>query len=162
MARRIGKKGGKRTTKLPAQRTLEYIRKECPGVFIDKCERWIAAPNLPGGGIRKDLFGILDLIAIRDNRIVGIQCSGITGVSEHVKKIEESDAAIPWIMAGGLIEVWAFKKVPHGKQFRYEPKIVPITIPVVTQPTEEDWAAHQAECDRLEKPTQANLDLELP
>lgn len=130
--------------KLPTQRVLEYLRKEYPDIYVDKVERWIpdrraTTPGQegnarPGGGVRKDLFGIIDLIAIRDNRIVGIQCSGYTAIKEHVDKIESAPATIPWLLAGGLIEVWAFKKTKEGNVNRYTPKVVTVTIPHSAEP----------------------------
>lgn len=117
--------------KRPTQRTLDYIREHYPDAFIDKVERWIASEKLPGGGVRKDLFGIIDLVAIREGKIVGIQCSGYTAIKKHVDKIEEAPEAMAWLLAGGILEVWGFKKTRIGKQIRYLPKVVPVTIPQI-------------------------------
>lgn len=113
---------------------MEYIRNH--GGIVDKCERWQNAPHLPGGGVRKDLFGIIDLIALREKpdgswQMVGIQCSGETNIAAHVTKIEESEYAVPWLLTGALIEVWAFKKRIIGRQNRYELVVREITIPEI-------------------------------
>jgi len=65
--------------KTPTQRTLEYYRKE--GYKIGNVERYVAyGPKDPRRRFRPgqkfDLFGIIDMIAIKHSEIVGIQSTG--------------------------------------------------------------------------------------
>lgn len=122
----------KKKRKMPTERAMQFIRAR--GGYVDKCERWQNAPHLPGGGVRKDLFGIIDLIELREIgpdqwQMVGIQCSGETNIAAHVTKIENNEFAVPWLLSGALIEVWAFKKRIVGKQNRYDLVVRPITLP---------------------------------
>jgi hypothetical protein len=75
-------------------------------------EYWRSIPGHPGGGIRKDLFGFVDVVAIGEGAIIAIQATSGANGSARVHKIvnECHDAALEWLLAGGRIEVWAWKK----------------------------------------------------
>lgn len=103
------------------QKTLDRLRKR--GCVVDVCEKWIPNPKHPGGGFRKDLFGIFDIIALLDGSIVGIQSTGINGRSEHLKKMLAEPRLANWCRAGGKVELWAWQK----KKNRWEPRIQSIT-----------------------------------
>lgn len=73
---------------------------------------------------RFDLFGIIDLIAIKEHTIVGVQSCG-SAYSEHMKKMLASDKAIDWLEAGGelmLIGWRKIKKVRGGKAMVWKPR----------------------------------------
>jgi len=111
------------------QRTLKGLQDK--GYLTDICERWILNPRHPAGGVRRDLFWFLDIIAIRDNDILGVQSCG-TAFSQHRHKIlgECRSAAWAWLKAGGKIELWGWRKLKvkrGGKAVRWTPRIEEIT-----------------------------------
>lgn len=68
----------------PTRRTLEYLRKQgCELVAIT--EHWN-----PFAGIRQDLFGVIDVLAIKDTEIIAVQTTSIGGVSKRVKKLADA------------------------------------------------------------------------
>ena len=94
----------------PTTRTLDELRKL--GVTVAKAEYWQAARYHPGGGVRKDLFGFIDIVALHDHGIVGIQATSGSNITSRVKKIinECREPAMQWIASGGKIEVWGWTK----------------------------------------------------
>jgi hypothetical protein len=113
----------------PTQRTLAYFEEQ--GYMCGMVERFIKIPNLPGGGIRKDLFNIIDIIAIRENEIVGVQSCG-SDFAGHQKKIlgENKDKLSDWLSAGGkfyLIGWRKVKKVRGQKTMVWKPRIIELT-----------------------------------
>jgi hypothetical protein len=111
----------------PTQRTLALLRKgnHCAAV----AEHWQAIPKHPAGGVRKDLFGFIDIVALIDGSIVAIQCTSGSCTSARVKKIlnERQEEARKWLECGGKIEVWGWRKLKKkvGNQSWF-PKIVKI------------------------------------
>jgi len=65
-------------------------------------------------GVRQDLFGIIDIIALYPDRqkVCGIQSCG-TAFSEHLKKIKESSYSPIWIKYADL-ELWGWRKLKSG------------------------------------------------
>jgi len=110
----------------PTQRTLRALRQE--GYLCGIVERF--NPHVGKYGIRQDLFGIFDIIAITPNGICGIQSCG-QSYSEHNKRILESEYAIEWLKAGGNIELWSWRKVLKkrgGKLKVWMPKVKKYTL----------------------------------
>lgn len=83
-----------------SRKTVDELRKR--GFTCDIVERWINFSN--HRGVRKDLFGIADLIAFGSSRILLLQVCALTTKREHAQKIKRSQAAKDWIKNGG--EVW--------------------------------------------------------
>lgn len=118
------------------QRTLRACREQ--GRFVEKVEQWISyggpkaepRPGMPSG-TRRDAFGFIDIIAIDTDAIVAIQASGGSDRKAHYEKIMENEYALPWLNAGGTIELWSWTKrklVRGGKAVRWTPKVEKITI----------------------------------
>jgi hypothetical protein len=84
----------------PTSRSLALLRRE--GWTCDICERWV-----PGVGIRRDLFHIADLIAIRAESpgFVLVQTTSGSNVTSRVRKIQGSPIAPIVLGSGGRIEV---------------------------------------------------------
>lgn len=123
------------------QRTLRACRDQ--GRFAEKVEQWIQyGPPKPGmpPGIRRDVFGFIDIIAIDTDAIVGIQaCTG--GRKAHWDKILANEYALPWLQAYGKIELWSWtkKKVKRGGiAVRWTPKIEQITEADIERSIEDD------------------------
>jgi hypothetical protein len=92
-------------------------------------ERWNAygGPMVNGvrAGIRQDLFGFLDIIAILPIGICGIQSCG-QAFSEHNKKILANEIAPEWLKAGGFIHLYGWRKIVKRrgmKQKIWSPRI---------------------------------------
>jgi hypothetical protein len=114
----------------PTERTLKALRER--GQICGMVERF----NRFGGkfGIRQDLFGILDIIALDfEKGVVGVQSTG-TDFAGHWKKLTEEKAkeSHDWLMTPGTsLELWGWrkiKKVRGGKATVYAPRIRAITI----------------------------------
>ena len=106
-------------------RTLEYIRGQ--GWVADKVERY--NPYAGKYGVRQDMFGFGDIIAMGEGHIWAIQSCGQDFYSHH-KKITENELVAPnvelWLKNGGylLLISWAKHKIKRGgKAMRWRPKI---------------------------------------
>ena len=116
------------------QRTMAACRKG--GRMVWKIEQWVsfskpgAAPR-PGYpmGVRRDAFEFIDIIAIDTDKIVAIQAC-TSGRKAHWDKIIACEYALPWLKAGGTIELWSWtkKKIKRGGvAIRWTAKIEQIT-----------------------------------
>lgn len=116
----------------PTQNTLKRLRKE--GWLAAITEHWN-----PHVKIRQDLYGWMDVIAVRGPRplskdvegimlpgqIMGVQTTSVSNVSGRKRKIlhECEDRPLIWLRAGGLIEIHGWQKIGH----RWHVKTVRIT-----------------------------------
>lgn len=78
------------------------------GFAVGRVEQWIPAAH---GGFRKDLFGIIDLLAINENITLGVQVCG-TAWSAHVAKIMQDgeQAARAWLAHPDRhLELWGWR-----------------------------------------------------
>lgn len=103
-------------------RTLEYIRSM--GWECDIVERW----NSYAGkfGQRKDLFGIIDIIALTEHGITGIQSCG-QAFAEHDRKILGEPMALKWLEKGGALILIGWRKILRnrkGKAKYWTPRIM--------------------------------------
>lgn len=90
-------------------RTLAALRAE--GWTVDVCERWI-----PGARVRRDLFGLLDIVALKGDQTMGVQCTSSANMAARVKKLAESENIGALREAGWTVEVWGWRKSkPSGK-----------------------------------------------
>jgi hypothetical protein len=69
----------------PTQLTLKLLREE--GWNVEVVERWI-----PGANIRKDLFGFIDLVALKDGQTLGVQATTYSNISARVTKIKNAES----------------------------------------------------------------------
>lgn len=105
----------------PTQRTLRSLRQE--GFIVGVVERF--NPYAGKFGITQDLFGIIDIIAIKHDAICGIQSCG-NSFSEHNKKILANEFAPEWLKVGGHLELWAWRRVKLKKgsiAIRWRPRV---------------------------------------
>jgi hypothetical protein len=130
----------------PTERTIQRLSSE--GIKAGIVERF--NPHVGPHGIRQDLFGFIDVIALDSTgkhtpdgspRAIAIQVTSGSHAAEHVKKIREAafERASFWIKCGGIIQVWAWSKklVPTlkgGKKIRYHLRIVDVTLDMLTTP----------------------------
>jgi hypothetical protein len=99
------------TTKL----SLDHLRGL--GYVVDVVERWVPAP-VGGHKIRRDLFGILDLVAIRDGETLGVQTTTKGEISKRARKIAESEHVGALREAGWRLVVHGWWQ-PNGPRTRY-------------------------------------------
>jgi hypothetical protein len=90
----------------PTQRSLDALRKAAylPAVV----ERF-----LPGVGIRQDLYGFLDIVAIRADRpgVLGVQTTTLHNARARYLKLIAIPASRVWLLARNRIEVHGWAKV---------------------------------------------------
>ncbi len=110
------------------QRTLRALRdRGLVCAIVEKYNAYVG-PH----GIRQDLFGIIDVVALDPQKgVIGIQSCG-TGFSEHHRKLteERSQECIDWLSTPGCsLELWGWRKVKmkkkgggFSKSYRYEPR----------------------------------------
>lgn len=103
-------------------RTLRYLRKE--GYDCGMVERYNQYTKQ-----RHDLFNIIDIIAIKDNQILGVQSCG-QAFSEHDKKILAEPMREKWLAAGAELTLIGWRKLKakkgdgtYGKGYRWTPRI---------------------------------------
>jgi len=106
----------------PTARTKRYL--EAQGAIVDVVEKWIPIEGHPGGGVRRDLFGVIDILCIRDSKLVAIQS---TSGSNHAKRIAKA-VAEPKIKAflatSNQFQVWSWsKRGARGKRKLWQPRI---------------------------------------
>jgi len=109
------------------QRTLRCLREQ--GRICGIVERFNA--HVGPFGIRQDLFGYIDILALDPQRgIIAIQSCG-QSFAEHARKILENEIAPEWLKAGGKIELYGWRKVKlkRGmKAERWMPRIREFTL----------------------------------
>lgn len=91
----------------PTQRTLKHLRDL--GYLAEVVEKWV-----PGANIRRDLFGFVDVLAIRPGETLAVQCTS-TGVAERIRKIAESATIGAVREAGWRVQVFGWRKAANGR-----------------------------------------------
>ena len=118
----------------PIQRTLRELR--ASGRKCEKVERWNAfAGRASGIGIRQDLFGIIDILALDPKRgVIGIQvCSGSSWAKHFMKMtMEKIQDTYDWLSTPGTaLELWGWRKVKAkrgGKAMLWQAKVREIVM----------------------------------
>jgi len=114
----------------PTQRTLRALRDR--GLVCAIVERFnpYAGPH----GIRQDLFGILDIVALDPQEgVIGVQSCG-QDFAGHIKKMleERQQETHDWLSTPGTkLEVWGWRKVKlkrGGKAMRWKPRLAKFSI----------------------------------
>ena len=75
---------------------------------------------------RYDLFGIIDILALANDELIGIQSTS-ADVNQHLAKIRESPFTLPWLATGSRLEIWCWRKLKlkrGGKAVRWKVRIV--------------------------------------
>lgn len=87
----------------PTQRALAVLKRRhwCCQVV----ERW-----QPQAMKRIDLFGIIDLLAMKDGLLLAIQVTSTSGMSSRLDKALSEPRLDQWLLTGSLFEVWGFSK----------------------------------------------------
>lgn len=98
----------------PTTRSLKLLRER--GYLTAIVEKWVQNRGPGGepakGGIRIDLYGYIDLLAIRGEVTLGVQTTSGSGVSARIKKILEHENLTPWLDGGTrTLEVHGWRKL---------------------------------------------------
>jgi hypothetical protein len=117
----------------PTQRSLDLLRKEgyIAGI-VEKFNHYAGPPEMKCPvcgknkiGVRNDLFGFIDIIAVHPGKreTLAVQCTSGSNLASRRHKVLDSGEAIICMAARWKIEVhaWAKRKIVRGgKAFRYE------------------------------------------
>lgn len=116
-----------------AQRTLKHLREL--GRVCAITEKW--NPHVGPHGVRQDLFGFIDVLALDPQRgFIAIQACA-SGRAEHIRRIADNEddqiteAVLTWLRCGGHIEVWYWRKLKvkrGGKAQKWMPDVTEITL----------------------------------
>jgi hypothetical protein len=91
--------------KSPTELSLNYLRKQ--GYTVAVTEHWN-----PFGKVRVDLFGIIDLVAIKAGvpGILGIQTTSKSNISARVAKSKNNKDLLTWYKAGNNFKIHGWYK----------------------------------------------------
>lgn len=120
----------------PTQRTIRELKNN--GLRCAVVEKW--NPHVGPYGIRQDLFGIIDVLALDPQRgVVGVQCCAGSGFRGHWRKLTEEHAqeTLDWLLTPGtVLQLWAWRKVKMkrgGKAMIWRPRIAEVTVDQITR-----------------------------
>jgi hypothetical protein len=102
----------------PTQLSLAHLRKTCDAVQV--VEKWN-----PHARIRQDLFGFIDILALRGEETIAVQSTSWANVSSRARKIAESPLVGAVRDAGWRIIIHGWRK--NTKTNRYEMKEIDIS-----------------------------------
>lgn len=100
----------------PTQRSLRRLREQ--GLQAQVVEHWVPRVN-----IRRDLFGVIDIVAMAD-RVLGVQTTSTSSMSARLRKCEQSALLEMWLRAGCGFEVhgWGLKGA-RGKRKTWQCRV---------------------------------------
>ena len=100
----------------PTQRTLKALRDD--GWTVTVVEHWN-----PHAHIRQDMWGFVDLVALKHGRTLAVQaCAGASSAA-RVEKITNAELVGAVREANWEIQVWAWRKLKSG----WAPKITDLS-----------------------------------
>ena len=105
------------------QRTTAELRAR--GWMYEITERWNQYDHK-----RHDLFAFIDIVVLSPCSILAIQ-TGIGGHAAHRDKILSSPEARQWLISGGRVQIWTWRKVKlkrGSKALRWNVKIEEIRL----------------------------------
>lgn len=92
----------------PTQRSLAEMRGR--GYLCGVVEKWN-----PHARIRQDLYGFIDILAIKEGEVVGVQSTSLSNVSSRINKISEHENVAAVRKAGIRILVHGWGKGSNGR-----------------------------------------------
>lgn len=100
----------------PTELTLKHLRAE--GWTVAVVEKWN-----PHARIRQDLYGFIDILALKGSETLAVQATSYTNMSSRIKKIAEIETVAAVREAGWTIWVIGWRKVNN----RWTHKIVDVS-----------------------------------
>lgn len=91
----------------PTQRSLKFLREQ--GYTATVTEHWNQYAR-----IRQDLFGFVDVLAVRRGETLGVQCTSASNVSSRVNKIADHENTPRLREAGWALQVHGWTKGKRG------------------------------------------------
>ena len=101
----VKRKKSKKTS--PLQRSKKLLESE--GYTVAIVERWN-----PWAKVRQDLFGIIDLLAIKPGRTLGVQVTTLSHKQPHIDKIKTSPYFPTLQQAGWTIVLHSWRELKDG------------------------------------------------
>ena len=92
----------------PTARSLTHLREA--GYLAEVVEK-----RIPRVFITRDLFGFLDILAIREGEVLGVQVTSGSNVSARIRKIAEHENIGAVRKAGIRILVHGWRKAANGR-----------------------------------------------
>lgn len=92
----------------PTARTLQELRKR--GY---RCQ--VVEQTIPKTFIKRDLFGLVDVLAIRENETLAVQVTSGSNVAARLTKIAESEAIGDIRKAGWAFHIHGWRKAANGR-----------------------------------------------
>jgi len=124
----------------PTQRSLALLRGG--GYHVGITEQWV-----PKAKIRRDLFGIFDLVAVHSGipGVLGVQVCNVSDIYKRRVKIKMADVTPTWIAAGNRIEIhgWGKSKKWHEKRETYQVKILTVGVDDIPRPVDRPTKVDQ-------------------
>ena len=107
----------------PTQRSLAKLRKE-QWPLVQITEHWNSFAH-----VRNDLFGFIDVLAVRGDVMLAIQTTSGSNVAARFAKIQSLPSVVYWLQCGArlVIHGWA-KRGPRGKAKRWSCREVEIVL----------------------------------
>ncbi len=87
----------------PTARSLAELRKR--GYIAAVVERWN-----PHARLRQDLFGCIDVLAIRPGQILAVQACAGSSAAARIAKVKSTPAFTTMLAAGITVAVWSWSK----------------------------------------------------
>lgn len=92
----------------PTARSLKHLRDQ--GYLAAVVEKWIPAVKR-----RQDLFGFIDILAVREGEVLGVQSTSGDNVASRVTKIAEHENVSAVRKAGIRLLVHGWRKNAAGR-----------------------------------------------
>ena len=88
----------------PTQRTIAELKKRAATYQV--VERWCSFSRR-----RIDLFGVIDVLALDDHGILGIQTCAGGDTSKRLDKALAEPRLMRWLDYGGRFEIWSWRQL---------------------------------------------------
>ena len=106
----------------PTQNTLKHYRSL--GYKARVTEHWN-----PFAKVRQDLFGFIDVVAVGNGNIIGVQATSWSNHAARKSKIMSIEEPITWCQSRGLVHLISWKKVKN----RWTPRLEDMTDEILKQ-----------------------------
>ena len=115
----------------PTSRTTKLLRSE--GYLCEICEHYNSFSRR-----RHDLLGLFDVIALKDDKLIGIQITSESNNSARYRKMtDESSHLKAWLRTNNEAWIVTWKKVKH--RWRYRKRILVMDERGTIDKILEDW-----------------------
>ena len=98
--------------------SLKKLRADSRFLLVEKVEHNIPRPGR-GFPVKRDLFEIIDILAVGPGITMGVQCTSVGGVSDRKRKLIEHPNTRIVLAAGWQLEIWGWHQ-PAGPRSRWE------------------------------------------